>query len=292
MWNRPYLRVRNWCCILLQRALSLSDQLIIVGFHRSGTSLTAQLLHRAGLFLGYELLEANPSNPYGHFEDKDVVNLHQGILADNGYTWLVGEPFLPVVRRSRWQQMQQIIERRNTEHRLWGFKDPRACLFMMLWKYLLPDAKVLLVYRHFTGPVRSLAQRHSEALFSKQGNQHVHRRFWEEPDLALRMWLMHNNVLLAFARAYPEDTLAVSLDMIQDGFPLIWAINRRWNLGLEDVPVGEVFDPGIATRRSGKQPVSDRRLIDRVCTTWRGLEELGARTEKMLTQREAAFVGK
>ena len=149
----------------------LSDQLIIAGFHRSGTSLTAQLLHRAGLFLGDDLLEANPSNPYGHFEDRDVVGLHQNIFADNGLTWIVGEPFLPVVRPSRWERMKQIIERRNSEHRLWGFKDPRACLFIMLWKYLMPDAKVLLVYRHFTGPTRSLASRHSAALVLQRGQQ-------------------------------------------------------------------------------------------------------------------------
>lgn len=269
----------------------MSDQLIIAGFHRSGTSLTAQLLHRAGLFLGDDLLDANPSNPYGHFEDWDVVGLHQNIFADNGLTWIVGEPFLPVVRPSRWERMKQIIEIRNSEHRLWGFKDPRACLFIMLWKYLMPDAKVLLVYRHFTGPTRSLASRHSAALFSNEGNRHVHRRFWEEPDLALRMWLAHNNALLAFARAYPEDTMAVSLDMIRDGFPIIWAINRRWDLGLEEVPVGEVFDPTIATGRSGQQPVSDFGLVSRVEETWRALEELGAQTERMLVRKEATVVG-
>jgi hypothetical protein len=269
----------------------LSDQLIIAGFHRSGTSLTAQLLHRAGLFLGDDLLDANLSNPYGHFEDWDVVGLHQNIFADNGLTWIVGEPFLPVIRPSRWERMKQIIESRNSEHRLWGFKDPRACLFIMLWKYLMPDAKVLLVYRHFTGPTRSLASRHSAALFSNEGNRHVHRRFWDEPDLALRMWLTHNNALLAFARAYPEDMLAVSLDMIRDGFPIIWAINRRWDLGLEEVPVGEVFDPVIATGRSGQQPVSDYALISRVEETWRALEDLGAQTERMLMRKEAAVVG-
>jgi hypothetical protein len=268
----------------------VSEQLIIAGFHRSGTSATARLLHRAGLFLGYELLEALPSNPYGHFEDWDVVELHQQILRDNDLTWLVGEPFLPVVNEPRWQRMRELIERRNAEHRLWGFKDPRACHFLMLWKYLLPDAKMLLVYRHFTETTRSLGQRHSTDMFLGRGSRSVHRRFFEEPDLALRMWLVHNNALLAFARAYPEDTLTVSLDMIRDGFPLIWAIERRWGLGLKDVPIGEAFDPAITAKRLGKQPVADRALIEKVGATWRALEELSGRTEAMLTGREAAVV--
>lgn len=268
----------------------MSEQLIIAGFHRSGTSATAQLLHRAGLFLGYELLEALPSNPYGHFEDREVVELHQRILSDNGLSWLVSEPLLPVVNRHHWRRMQEMIERRNTEHGTWGFKDPRVCLFLMLWKYLLPDARVLLVYRHFSESTYSLGQRHSSELFLNRGNKHIHQRFWEEPDLALRMWLVHNEALLAFARAYPEDTLAVSLDMIREGFPIVWAINERWNLGLEDLPVAEVFDPGVSGRPPGKQPVSDLRLVERVGATWRALEELSEKTETMLAEKEAAFV--
>jgi hypothetical protein len=260
----------------------LSDQLIIAGFHRSGTSATARLLHRAGLFLGYELLEALPSNPYGHFEDREIVNLHTRILADNDRTWAVGEPLLPFVGQQRWQVMQSIIERRNSEHRLWGFKDPRACLFMMLWKHLLPGAKVLIVYRHFSGSTYSLGQRHSSDMFLGRGSEHVHRRFWEEPDFALRMWLVHNNALLAFARTFPQDTMTISLDMIRDGFPVVWALNRRWNLNLEDVPVAEAFDQSIGMRRVRRQPVSDTGLIKKVERTWKGLEELSGRTEMVL----------
>ena len=266
----------------------MSNQLIVAGFHRSGTSATAQLLHRAGLFLGDELLEALPSNPHGHFEDKDVVDLHHQILADNDLTWLVEEPFVPMVDERRWQRMRWLVERRNTEHWLWGFKDPRVCLFLALWKYLLPNAKVLLVYRHFSGSTFSLARRHSALLFSGTISGFLHRRFWEEPDLALRMWLTYNKALLAFARAYPDDTLAVSMNMIRDGFPLVWATERRWKLGLEDVPVGEVFNPAATIERPRRQPVSDRRLIGEVERTWGDLEELGARTELMLKEMTIA----
>lgn len=269
----------------------MSDQLIIAGFHRSGTSATAQLLHRAGLFLGYELLEANPSNPYGHFEDKEVVSLHNQMLADNERGWIVYEPFLPVVNERRWQKMRQMIERRNAEQRLWGFKDPRACLFLMLWKYLVPDARVLIVYRHFSSSSHSLGQRHSGDLFSHRGNEGVHRRFWTKPDLALRMWLVHNKALLAFARAYPQHTMTVSIDMIRDGFPLVWALNRRWRLDLVDVPTAEVFDPSVTSGRPGKQPVSDRRLIGEVMATWRALEALSRRTERMLEKETAVVRG-
>jgi hypothetical protein len=260
----------------------LSDQLIVAGFHRSGTSLVCQLLHRAGLFLGYDLMGATFSNPYGHYEDIEVYDLHEQILADNGRTWLVSEPFLPVIIEPRWRRMERFIQRRNAEHDLWGFKDPRVCLFMMIWKHLLPNARVLLVYRHFSDTTHSLSRRQSVELFSHPaGPERMYRRFWEEPDLALRMWLAHNELLLTFARAYPEDTLALSLDMVRSGFPVIRAVNRRWGLGLDEVPASEVFDPTAIERRSGRQPISDRSLIQRIDATWQALEQLGEQTERI-----------
>ena len=252
----------------------MSDQLIVAGFHRSGTSLVCQLLQRAGLFLGYELFGTNFSNPYGHFEDVEVLKLHEQILADNGQTWQVSAPFLPVVTERQWQEMRRIIRRRNAEHDLWGFKDPRVCSFLMIWKHLLPNAKVLLVYRHFSDSTYSLGQRHSTLLFRNEGSPDAHRRFWEEPDLGLRMWLAHNEALLRFARAYPEDTLVVSWDMVRGGFPVVEAINKRWGLGINEVPASEVFDPAVTGGRSGKQPISDRRLIERIEATWQALEWL------------------
>jgi hypothetical protein len=98
------------------------------------------------------------------------------------------------------------------------------------------------------------------------------------------MWLTHNEALLTFARTYPEDTLAVSMDMIQNGFPLIRAINRRWGFGLKEVAVAEIIDPTVTERRSGRQPVSDRRLIARVEATWRALEQLGGQTERTMEE--------
>jgi len=258
----------------------LSKQLIIAGFHRSGTSLAASLAHRAGVFLGDDLLGVLPSNPYGHFEDVDVVRLHNDILADNDLTWLVGEPLLPVINEGRWGRLRSFVEGRSASHRLWGFKDPRVCLFMMVWKYLLPDTKVLIVYRDYADSSYSLAQRHSSDLLLGRGQTVMHRPFFTEPDLALRMWLVHNEYLLAFARAYPEDTMTVSLGMLQEGFPLVREMERRWSLGLvRDVPVGEVYDAGVTFKRPGKQPVSDRRLIPRLARTWEALEALSRETE-------------
>ena len=54
--------------------------LLILGMHRSGTSLAASLLESAGLHVGQRLLGANASNPRGHFEDEDFVEFQQAVL--------------------------------------------------------------------------------------------------------------------------------------------------------------------------------------------------------------------
>ena len=261
--------------------------MIIAGFHRSGTSLTARILHRAGLFLGDELLGAHPSNPHGHFEDLKVLNLHEEILSDNGLNMFVEVPFVPVLSEFQWKRMKSIAENRDVEHPLWGFKDPRTSLFIMVWKHLLPKARVLIVYRHFSEATYSLARRHSIEIFSGRGTA-FDRQLWEKPDLALKSWLVYNNALLAFARVHPEDALAVSLDTLRAGFPLVPILNHHWDLGLENVP-GEALETAVPGRRR-KQPVSDRRLIPAVDTTWQALEKLGRQTERIMEkiyEREA-----
>jgi len=264
----------------------MHNQVIIAGFHRSGTSLTAQLLHHAGLFLGEEFLGANSSNPHGHFEDTEIVRFHDQLLADNGFNWQVSSPFLPVVTPYYWKKLESMIERRQLEHSLWGFKDPRVCLFLMVWKYLLPNAKVLIIYRHYTDSFYSLARRHSRQLLEdKKGSERirrVHRAFWEVPDLALRMWLVHNKALLAFARTYPNDTLVISQKMLIQEFPLIKLLNNCWETSLIDVPVAEVFDSSMTTENFYKQPICDQSIVPKLEQTLQELEFLSDQTKTLI----------
>jgi hypothetical protein len=53
---------------------------------------------------------------------------------------------------------------------------------------------------------------------------------------------------------------------------------------LNEVPTSEVFDPTAIERRPGRQPLSDRRLVDRVDATWEALEQLRERTEQVMEE--------
>jgi hypothetical protein len=256
----------------------VGNQLIIAGAHRSGTSATARLFQRAGLFLGDELDRPSASNPYGLFEDREMQQLHEGILQDNGTNWQVTRRLLPVVSPARWNQLRSLVRRREAEHELWGFKDPRACLFLELWKRLLPDAKCVVVFRRFADSTRSLERRAANELFTGVRNPAVHRRFWQEPDLAVRIWLAHNEALAAFCRRHPEDVIVGSFASLRDGLPIVRAVEDRWQLGLTDVAFADVFDERVTSGRSGRQPLSDLRLGERLDATLAELEALERET--------------
>jgi hypothetical protein len=268
---------------------SLSKQLIIAGAHRSGTSVTAQLLHRAGLFLGDHLDPPSPSNPYGLFEDREFQALLNAILLDNGTTWQVTRRFLPVISPTRWSQLRELVSRREAEHAVWGWKEPRTCLFLEIWKHILPDAKCLAVYRHFADSSYSLERRAASELFSGVRDPRVHRRFWQEPDLALRIWLTHNEALLSFARSHPRDVLVVSFDSLRGGLPVIQLIEERWRLGLSDHSFSEVFDPQVTSEGQGRRRLSDPSLAERLDATLGELRAL--EDERSKPRRDEAEVG-
>lgn len=260
----------------------MGKNIIVSGFHRSGTSLTAQLLNRSGLFMGDDLLGADYSNVYGHAEDREIVRLHDGILNDNGLSWQVDSPIELEVQEPRLRHMQQIIGQREAEHTVWGFKDPRVCLFLDVWKNLLPDVKALIVYRSPVETTSSLHRRAATGSLRGRGKYEFHRKFWEVPDLSLNMWVTYNNMLLKFAHIHPEEVLVLSFDMLRRGFPLISLLNQQWELGLEELPPSEVFDPNVTAESYNRAPVANTELIGDALKTWNALERLSRETENLL----------
>jgi hypothetical protein len=260
------------------------SEIIVAGFHRSGTSSVAQLLHSAGLFLGDTLIGALPYNPYGHYEDREVVRLHDQILRDNSVNWQVAQELVPFIGEARWKAMERYVERRRTEHRLWGFKDPRVCLFLPAWRHLMPDCKVLITFRPVADCSYSLSRRHATELFTASGPVDVHRRFFEIPDLAPRMWLFHNRALVGFARRHPDDVLTISFESLLRGLPLTRLLRTAWGAPLDEVPTFSALDPLATMRRGHRQPLADPSLAEELDAVWNDLIALERDTAARLNQ--------
>ena len=254
-------------------------ELIVVGFHRSGTSLVTQLLHEAGLFVGENLLAARPSNPYGHFEDRSVLRVHKRILGDNGSDWQVSAPREMYISPRRWRRMQTIVQNRQAHYRSWGFKDPRVCLFLGAWKHLLPDARFLVVYRDPSETVRSMHARHSREFLDGEGEFEEHLRFFREPDHGLKLWDTYNRAVVAFAQHHLDDCFVLPYARLTADYPVIAQVNRRFGSDLEEISTETVYDPGVVGHTESNLWVHDPAVADRVHQTWSELERLADRTE-------------
>ena len=133
---------------------------IILGMHRSGTSLVAHLLHQMGVSMGEEFLEADEYNPTGYWEDTEFLAVNKAILAAAGGDWCHPPSVEDVesVRHDLESEMVDLIKCRAEANERWGWKDPRACLTAPLWNRYLEDPRYI-VCRRRDGDIRTSLER-------------------------------------------------------------------------------------------------------------------------------------
>jgi len=146
--------------------------------HRSGTSLVTGLLNCCGLYLGDRLLGKAPSNAKGHFEDRMFIALNDWLMKINGGTWDRPPKKVEFVHRVLFQRMRDFVNR-WPKKKIVGWKDPRACLTLPIWRQVIePEAlRVVLVTRPADEIAASLHARNGMDL--ERGRQlaflYVHR---------------------------------------------------------------------------------------------------------------------
>lgn len=62
--------------------MATSPLVLVMGMHRSGTSLLGGVLQRLGLSLPGEVIAADQHNPAGYFEWDQVVEIQENLLID------------------------------------------------------------------------------------------------------------------------------------------------------------------------------------------------------------------
>jgi hypothetical protein len=128
----------------------------VLGMHRSGTSCLIGSLQQAGLYLGKHNTW-NPHNLKGNRENDDIVKFHDQLLSDNGGSWR-NPPATVKWSRRHFKAAKQIIDCYESSP-LWGFKDPRTLLALEGWKTLIPDIRLIGIFRHPLSVVQSLMNR-------------------------------------------------------------------------------------------------------------------------------------
>ncbi|GGH65029.1 sulfotransferase [Phaeocystidibacter marisrubri] len=143
--------------------------IIIIGMHRSGTSLVAKLLHDCGINMGEHRDHNEESFPF--------LNVNQEVMKEHGSSWIDPSP-LPAAVEAPQSAMGMYVNHfqldpsdfvfagrpRNRmvmwlHNQKWGFKDPRNSFTLSMWLKLYPKAKVIHVIRHPSSVADSLKRR-------------------------------------------------------------------------------------------------------------------------------------
>ncbi len=223
----------------------MNTPIICAGFHRSGTSLASQMLHLSGIPFAIENMAGNISNPDGHFEDLASMRLHDDFLSESGCNWKFHDECEINHDVSVVERLTKYIDCRNTlDGPLWLMKDPRATLYLDDWQSALKGkGKFVLMYRHWGLCVQSLLKRHSRDLAHCLPTGKVlsdNIVFWQEPELAARMWLAYNKAMLKFIKANKENCLLVSQPALMQGCDLIAEINNKFKFQIKPLVVSPV----------------------------------------------------
>jgi hypothetical protein len=140
-------------------------QVVVLGMHRSGTSLLAGLLALAGLRAGVadDFPPPDAHNRRGYWELLDVWAIDEVLFRLVGAAW--DDPGACDLDRLRAADRARLAARAAAlvghldRHGPWVVKDPRLSLLLPFWRSFLTHPVAVLVYREPLAVARSLAAR-------------------------------------------------------------------------------------------------------------------------------------
>ena len=124
--------------------MKIRQAILIVGMHRSGTSVLARGLQALGVSIGDNLLPGNEWNPNGYFEHADIVGLNDALLGLVGKRWdsLALPPWdeMGPLFESYKAQALALLEKDFAGQAVCGIKDPRASRLLPFWQSVFERA--------------------------------------------------------------------------------------------------------------------------------------------------------
>lgn len=177
--------------------------IVVLGMHHGGTSVIARSLLVFNVYLGDDLLPFQPDHPTGFWEDNRITAGNDHILRALGYSWWkLGFDCARMQANSTYQRAVKLIAHdvrlRFGHVPLWGFKDPRTCRLIPLWKgvFRLLDvrASYIIVVRHPRSVAESLKLQYGMSL-------HLGYKLWlEHMVAAVRETRRNNRVFVSYDR--------------------------------------------------------------------------------------------
>ena len=183
---------------------------VILGMHKSGTTLVSQLLHRSGIDMGEDFENGKSYDQGNQWERREAFLINLGLVGcrEEDYFSLdhyreVESPLQPAQEKA----MRAMLDSMGAASGSWGFKEPLTCLTYKQWRQVLPPHRVIGVYRN---PAEVI--------------NHYRRPFRWRPlhDLtvawrALRAWSNYNRGMLRAVEGLGADALLVRYEDLMTG---------------------------------------------------------------------------
>ncbi len=122
----------------------MKQMLIVLGMHRSGTSVLAGACRLLGADLGERMMAAAGDNVMGFWEHDGIVRIHDELLERLGYGWddvraLPDKWWTYETIRPQREALAEVLRRDFAGSELACVKDPRLCRLLPLWQDLLAE---------------------------------------------------------------------------------------------------------------------------------------------------------
>jgi hypothetical protein len=147
-------------------------EVLILGMHRSGTSLVSAIINKLGIFGGdEETLERSAEwNPKGYWEFRQFTQANNRILAALGARWdrvsALDESLIGLHEAGISGICMELEPsfKRFDGHGDWAIKDPRLCLLLPAWRRHFRNPLAVLVVRDPVEVAISLSKRNQMPL--------------------------------------------------------------------------------------------------------------------------------
>lgn len=176
---------------------------VVLGMHKSGTTLVSECLHKAGIPMEEGIAEPK-GYEHGYTLERRAAQAVNKRYLDCGDDvsqdiLLSREPVDPATHAECVTQAATLIDGLSAQGQAWGFKDPRTLLVMPVWEQAFERARIrptlIGVYRN---PVEVFG--HYKRLLKRKW---LHR----DPRYLMRVlqsWSVHNRALLDVAARSPD----------------------------------------------------------------------------------------
>ncbi len=193
--------------------------IILIGMHRSGTSLMSRLFSRMGIFMGSDWCENAESRHVRAFSERTlrtagsawndparaIAALQEPVFAAEQAAYYRTHLFSGIGGLRYWGWARWWGLRRGDPVPVWGWKDPRTSITLSAWLRLFPDARVVHIIRNGIDVAISLHRR--QIAKSKRWRVHPDHRdprgvdfcFWFE------LWEVYQRHLLTYRDSVAPD---------------------------------------------------------------------------------------